>query len=203
MLHPVNHSPATTASAATRSGARASSPAASLAPRSVGNAPVVTVIWMAGMPCYGGHAPQGINELMSAQECGVIASDYARYGSALNNPERIVNIGPDQAKAHVSYRALCTQFQRPGNFCIRHAEEGELTLVHRSRSAPSTAQLVRTALEHSASGWRLHVAEDARSAWDGVRGRHFETLDALKAALPTGMHEVADASLRDLEITHL
>lgn len=183
--------------------APATGPAASLVPRAVGNAPVITAIWMAGMPCYGGQAPQGITEVLTAQERGVIASDHARYGNALNDPERIVNIDPEQAKAHVSYRALCTQFQRPGSFCVRHAEGGDLILVHRSRSALSPAQLVRTPLQLSATGWQLQVADNASPAWSAVRGRHFQTLQALKAALPPGMREVHAISVGDPDISHL
>ncbi|MBJ7516558.1 MAG: hypothetical protein JHC82_10105 [Stenotrophomonas sp.] len=204
MLEPVQYHPAVPGIFSFRSvAAPETGSSASLAPRAVGNAPVIPGIWMAGMPCYAAHSPQGINELMTAQERGVIASDYARYGSALNNPERIVNIDPDQAKAHVSYRALCTQFQRPGDFCIRHAEDGEFILVHRSRSALSTAQLVRTPLELSANGWQLHVADTASPVWSGVRGRHFQTLEALKDALPPGMREVQEMSVGDLDVSHL
>lgn len=204
MLQPVNHSPATipvTTRSSASVPAQGSTLPAGAVPVEVRNAPVPDEVTLkAGMPCYGALAPLGIDNLLSAHERAVIDSDYDRYRGYLNNPDWVVNFDVERLRIHEAYRVLCTQFEQPGRYAIRQAEQGAFMLVHRSQRTP---QLVRTALEHSARGWRLHVAEDARSAWDGVRGSHFETLDALKAALPTGMHEVADASLRDLDINPL
>ena len=201
MLQPVHHSPAVPAASTSRGVAVRSNADSALRPHAVTNAAAdASVILMCGMPCYGEHAPPGIGNVLSAPERFVIEADYRRHRGYLNNPEYLFNLDAGKVPAHAAYRVLCTQFQRPGSFAIRQAEQGAFMLVHRSQRTP---QLVRTALEHSDRGWHLHVADTANSGWNGVRGRHFETLDALKGALPPGMHEVAGASLHDLETTHL
>lgn len=204
MLEPANHSPATipvtTPSSASVS-AQGSTLRAGAVPVEVRNAPVPDEVTLkAGMPCYGALAPPGIDNLLSAHERAVINSDYDRYRGYLNNPDWVVNFDVEHLRIHEAYRVLCTQFEQPGRYAIRQAEQGAFMLVHRSRRAP---QLVRTALEHSARGWHLDVSDTANSGWNGVRGRHFDTLEALKAALPRGMHEVAGASLHDREASGL
>ena len=173
---------------------------ASLVPRAVANSPAMTLTWMAGLPCYGPHAPADVANAMTEGERHAIAQDYALHGEGLNDPERIINVGPDQAQAHATYRVLCTQLERPGTYCVRRGDDGAFMLVHRSRPGPAGSPLVRTRLERSAHGWRLEVGDTARAAWNGLRGRHFQTLAALKAALPSGMQEVSGASLCEVDI---
>lgn len=197
MLPSLQDSPATPVATANRDVPPTLPPRPSSVPRAIANAPDASgIIWMVGMPCYGEHAPPGIGGVLTADERAIIDGHYSRHRGYLNNPEYIINVEQDLAQVHAAYRVLCTQFVRPGDFAIRHAEQGDFMLVHRSQRTP---QLVRTALEHSARGWHLDVADTANSGWNGVRGRHFATLDALKAALPPGMHEVTGASLHDLE----
>lgn len=200
MIPSVQESPATTATTASR-GVAPAPLRASAVPRGVTNAPQASGrVWMEGMPCYGEHAPPGIGGVLTAGERAIIAGHYSRHRGYLNNPDYLINVEQDPAQVHAAYRVLCTQFVRPGDFAIRHAEQGDFMLLHRSRRTP---QLLRSALEYSAKGWQLEVAGGPRDAWAGVRGRHFATLDALKAALPAGMHEIAAASLGEFEITHL
>lgn len=197
MLPSLQDSPATPVATANRDVPPTLPPRPSSVPRVMANAPDASgIIWMVGMPCYGEHAPPGIAHVLAAAERAVIKDDYSRHRGYLNKPDYVFNIDACKATAHVAYRVLCTEFERPGRYAIRHAEQGAFMLVHRSQRTP---QLVRTALKHSARGWHLDVADTANSGWNGVRGRHFATLDALKAALPPGMHEVTGASLHDLQ----
>ena len=172
------------------------------APLSVTNAPAMTPTWMCGMPCYKNDLRNSVMDLLTEPQRSTVYLDYAVHSAALADPERIISMGPDQAQAHIAYSQLCTA----GSFCVRHDGAGGFVLVHRPRPAAGAGALVplvRTPLEVSAQGWRLHVAETARSAWDGLRDVHFSSLDALKAALPPGMKEVTGASLCDIEATHL
>ncbi|MBD8637359.1 hypothetical protein [Stenotrophomonas sp. CFBP 13725] len=173
------------------------------APLSVTNAPAMTTTTtMCGMPCYQHGLRTSVMDLLTHAERSTLYLDYAVHSSALADPERIIAVRPDQAEAHLTYRQLC----EPGSFCVRRDEAGSFVLVHRPRPAAGAGALVplvRTPLEFSAQGWRLHVPETARPAWNGVRDVHFSSLDALKAALPPGMKEVTGASLCDIEATHL
>jgi hypothetical protein len=168
---------------------------AALAPRAVVNAPITRNIQMAGRHCYGRDEIQAIGNVMTKKERDFIQRDYGMHGSRLNRQDLVVRASPEQADAHVFYRALCTMFESPGRFCIRHSDDGGFALVHRSQSGQDGPQLVRTPLHFSAKGWELRVARTARKEWDGVRDRYFPMLDALKAALPGGMKEVEAVSV--------
>lgn len=171
-------------------------------PLSVTNAPATAPTWMCGMPCYKNALRNSVLDLLTETQRDTIEVDHAVHFLTLGDPERIFDVRPDQAQAHLAYSQLCT----PGRFCVRHDGAGGIVMVHRPRPAAGAGALVplvRTPLEFSAEGWRLHVPETARPAWNGVRDVHFSSLDALKAALPPGMKEVTGASLGDIKATHL
>lgn len=171
-------------------------------PRSVTNAPATNRTVMCGMPCYRGALRNSVLDLLTEAQRETIELDHAVHFLNLADPDRVFDVRPDQAQAHRAYSQLC----KPGSYCVRRDGVGGFVLVHRPRAAAGSVALVplvRTPLEFSAQGWRLQVPDTARSAWDGVRNVHFASLDALKAALPRGMEEVAGASLGEIEATHL
>lgn len=137
MLQPVHHSPAVPAASTSRGVAVRSNADSALRPHAVTNAAAdASVILKCGMPCYGEHAPPGIGNVLSAPERFVIEADYRRHRGYLNNPEYLFNLDAGKVPAHAAYRVLCTQFQRPGSFAIRQAEQGAFMLVHRSQRTP-------------------------------------------------------------------
>lgn len=199
------HSPAQDLATALQNVSAPFSPAAAqdaLPLQDIGNAPITTSTYMAGMPLYGSKLDITLLAIMPASDRLRVGADDIVYGDALNDPDRILMLSEEHAQAHALYRTLSQELREPGRYCIRRLDDGHFMLVHRPRGLLSPP-LKGTAIEFSAKGWRLAVPEQARAAWNPLRLCHFRTLDALKAALPRGMKEGAGISVGQIESTHL
>lgn|GEM_PF-6070960 len=142
-----------------------------------------------------------VRRVMTAAEREVLRPVWQACGDRIIDCRNLDD--PAFQAAHAAYASLRTDFSRAGSYCIRHDGAGGFTLIHRTRALLGMGPLVATPITRDADGWRLHVRDDARPHWSPLQQTTFATLDALKAALPSGMREVRSMSVADLEVTRL